>query len=328
MTRKGIDRKLATILAADVVSYSKMMAQDEEATLTALRELRDIFGSLVERHHGRIFNTAGDAILAEYPSAVEAVRCAVAIQEELALRNSTHPEDKQMWLRIGVNVGDVIIENDDLFGEGVNVASRLEGLAEKGGICISGSTFEQVKNKISIAFADVGPQKLKNIPEMVSAYRLVPGDVSVKTHDTRGKPISGIKLSKGLSHRRLVIGGLVAVFALGLIGWLNLGPSLFANHPYDGKWEVTVEEREGCRNNKGFKYFFDVKESLIEGQGPKFNMKGEITEEGNFKISMISSFGDEVGLHEGVIRRGVGKGRMIGKRAECAGDMKVKRIGG
>ena len=172
-------RKLTTIMAADVVGYSKLMSEDEENTLRTFRTYRKVIDGLIEKHGGRIFNTAGDAVLAEFDSAVEGVRCTVSIQEELATRNEQLPEDKRILLRIGVNVGDVMIEGDDLFGDGVNVAARLEGLAAPGSVCISQSTFEQVKNKLSIGFEDMGPQNVKNIPNPVGAFQLMSGPISV-----------------------------------------------------------------------------------------------------------------------------------------------------
>ena len=179
MAPETAQRKLTTIIAADVVGYSKLMSIDEDGTLARLRAYRKVTDDLVARHNGRIFSTAGDAFLAEFTSAVEAVRCAIAIQEDLRVRNSDLPEGGQMWLRIGINVGDVIVEDSNLFGDAVNVAARLEGLAETGGVCISGSTFDQVKNKLSIAFDAIGAQRVKNIPEPVLAFRIVPGNVSV-----------------------------------------------------------------------------------------------------------------------------------------------------
>ncbi len=172
MNSDTISRKLTTILAADVVGYSKMMAADEEATLRTLRSYRTIIGDLLDKHGGRIFNTAGDAVLAEFNSAVEGVRCAISIQEELEVRNAELSDDRKMRFRIGINVGDVMIEGDDLFGDGVNVAARLEGVASPGRVCISASTFEQVKNKLSIGFEDLGPQEVKNIPHPVGAFQV------------------------------------------------------------------------------------------------------------------------------------------------------------
>ncbi len=172
-------RRLATILAADVAGYSALMAQDEEATVRTLRSYREIIDKLIARHDGRIFNTAGDAVLAEFGSAVEAVRCAITIQDELRVRNAELIPERQMRFRIGVNVGDVLVEGDDLLGDGVNIAARLEGVAKPGGICISGSTFEQVKNKLSVGFEDLGPQQVKNIPEPVPAFGITAAPVSV-----------------------------------------------------------------------------------------------------------------------------------------------------
>ena len=136
-------RKLTTILAADVVGYSRLMNENEERTLADLKTSRERIDTLISKHGGRVFNTAGDACLAEFGSAVEAVRCAISIQEDIGVRNNKLPKNEQMLFRIGVNVGDVMIEGADLFGDGVNIAARLEGLAEPGGICISGSTFER-----------------------------------------------------------------------------------------------------------------------------------------------------------------------------------------
>lgn len=175
----GSQRRLATILAADVVGYSKLMAQDEEATVRMLRSHRAIIDKLIARHEGRIFNTAGDAVLAEFGSVVEAVRCAISIQDELRVRNAELVADRQMLFRIGVNVGDVIVNGNDLLGDGVNIAARLEGIAQPGGICISGSTFEQVKNKLSIGFEDLGPQRVKNIPDPIAAFGITSAPVSV-----------------------------------------------------------------------------------------------------------------------------------------------------
>jgi TolB-like protein/class 3 adenylate cyclase len=173
MVEDRVQRRLAAIFAADVVGYSRLMGVDEESTLRTLQSYREIIDRLIVRHDGRIFATGGDSVLAEFASPVEAVRCAMAIQDELAVRNTELVEDRRMHLRIGINIGDVMVEGDNLLGDGVNVAARLESIAEPGGICISGSTFEQVRNKLPIGFEDIGPQKVKNIAEPVPAYRLV-----------------------------------------------------------------------------------------------------------------------------------------------------------
>ncbi|MDX2201500.1 MAG: adenylate/guanylate cyclase domain-containing protein [Hyphomicrobiaceae bacterium] len=163
-------RKIAAIIAADVVGYSTQIARDEEGTLARLQASRSVFEEFVGRYHGRIFNTAGDSILAEFASAVEAVRCALEIQESLRTKNMALPEGHKMQFRMGINLGDVVERNGDLLGDGVNIAARLEALSAPGGICISRSIYEQVQNKISISFADIGPQSVKNIPTPIHAY--------------------------------------------------------------------------------------------------------------------------------------------------------------
>jgi class 3 adenylate cyclase len=167
-------RKLTTILAADVVGFSRMMGADEDGTYELLGKCRKIFDRNIEHHGGRVFNTAGDSVMAEFGSTVEAVRCAIEIQDEIVAHNTNKPESEQMWFRIGLNVGDVIIEGDDLIGDGVNIASRMESIAIPSGICISGSVYELVHNKLSFAFEDMGRQSVKNIIEPVSAYSLLP----------------------------------------------------------------------------------------------------------------------------------------------------------
>jgi TolB-like protein/Flp pilus assembly protein TadD len=147
--------------------------------IKTLGEYRDIIDALIARHEGRVFSTGGDSVLAEFGSAVEAVRCAISCQEEIASRNAELADDRRLMFRIGINVGDVMVRDDDLFGDGVNVAARLESLAQPAGICVSNSVFEQVKHKLSLEFEDLGPQEVKNITEPVSAYRLVLDSMSV-----------------------------------------------------------------------------------------------------------------------------------------------------
>jgi class 3 adenylate cyclase len=167
-----LKRKIAAILAADVVGYSRLMAEDEEETMRRLVSYRGVFDDFVTKADGRIFNTAGDAVLAEFPSAVDALRAAIDIQESLRTRNLSYPQSRHMVFRIGVTIGDVIERDGDLLGDGVNVAARLQGLAGPGGICISRSVHEQVINKLSVLFSELGPQDVKNIPRPVYAYRV------------------------------------------------------------------------------------------------------------------------------------------------------------
>ena len=163
-------RKIAAIFAADIAGYSRLVAEDEEETLRRLASYRQVTDDFIAKGGGRIFNTAGDAVLAEFPSAVEAVRCAIDIQESLRTRNMAYPPSRQMSFRIGITIGDVVERDGDLLGDGVNIAARLEGLAEVGGICVSRAVHEQVANKLSVQFADIGAQEVKNIPTPVHAF--------------------------------------------------------------------------------------------------------------------------------------------------------------
>jgi class 3 adenylate cyclase len=168
-----IERKLATILSADVAEFSRLMNEDEEQTLRTFRGHKKIFEALVLTHHGRVFNTAGDAILAEFASAVEAVRCATDVQSALRTRNDQLPPLRQVRFRIGINLGDVMIQGQDLLGDGVNVAARLQTAAEPGGICISGSVHDQIRNKLSLSFHSLGERSYKNIPQPVRTFSIL-----------------------------------------------------------------------------------------------------------------------------------------------------------
>jgi adenylate cyclase len=168
----GVKRKLAAILSAYVKGYSRLMAADEEGTLRTLNAYRREIDALVAGHDGRIVGSAGDSVLAEFASAVEAARCAVEIQEELAARNAELPKDRRLEFRIGINLGDVMVEGDDLFGDGVNVAARLQALAEPGGIYVSGGIYDQIKGKLPFGADFLGEQTVKNIVEPVRVYRL------------------------------------------------------------------------------------------------------------------------------------------------------------
>jgi TolB-like protein/class 3 adenylate cyclase len=171
-----VQRRLVAILAADVVGYSRLMGEDEAATLTTLRTLRaELLDPSFDLHGGRIFKTTGDGVLVEFSSVVEAVNCAIEIQQRMAAHNADLQENHSMQFRIGINLGDVVIEGGDIFGHGVNLASRLEGLAEPGGVCISAKVHEEVRGKIEASFEDLGERVLKNIAKPVRAYRLETG---------------------------------------------------------------------------------------------------------------------------------------------------------
>jgi adenylate cyclase len=167
-----LERRLAAILAADAVGYSRLMAADEEATLATLTAYRETIDGLVGDHYGRVFGSAGDSVIAEFASPVEAVRCAAHTQRELEKKNAELPEDRRMRFRVGVNLGDVMAEGGNLLGDGVNIAARLEGLADAGGICISQTVHDHVKNKLEFEYEYLGEQEVKNIAEPIRAYRV------------------------------------------------------------------------------------------------------------------------------------------------------------
>src|SRR5918995_1946707 len=172
------ERRLAAILAADVVGYSRLMERDEQGTLERLKAPRRGFiDPLIADHRGRIVKLMGDGALVEFASVVDAVACAVAIQQGMVGRERDLPEAERIRFRIGINTGDVIIEGDDIYGDGVNVAARLEGLAEPGGICVSGKVREELRKRLELAFAPMGRQRVKNIAEPVEAWRVVLGGV-------------------------------------------------------------------------------------------------------------------------------------------------------
>jgi adenylate cyclase len=169
-----VGRRLAAIVAADVAGYSRLMGLDEVGTARTLLEHRKVTDALVAKHGGRLVKTTGDGVLLEFPSVVDAVECAVAMQAVMAQRNEGLPQDRRMLLRIGINLGDILIEGDDILGEGVNVAARLEGIAEPGGICVSDDAYRQVLGKVSAQFVDDGEQQLKNISRRLRVYRVLP----------------------------------------------------------------------------------------------------------------------------------------------------------
>jgi len=171
MTDDKVKRRLTTVLCADVYGYSRLMEADETGTLETLRRYRTAIARLVERHDGRIVNTWGDAVIAEFASVVEAVQCAVEIQQEISQQDSDVPQANPMRFRIGINLGDVMVDGSDIYGDGVNIASRLQELAEPGGVVISSSVYDQVHNKLSVGFDCLGQRPMKNVAPMTS-YRV------------------------------------------------------------------------------------------------------------------------------------------------------------
>src|SRR5215468_1707891 len=168
----GMERRLAAIFSTDVQGYSRLMGEDEVATIRTIIAYRELMASLIQQHRGRVVDSPGDNLLAEFPSVVEAVECAVAIQRELRVRNAELPLHRRMEFRIGINLGDVSAEGERIYSDGVSIAARLEGLAEAGGLCISGTAYDQVKTRLPLDYEELGPQAVKNIAEPVRVYRV------------------------------------------------------------------------------------------------------------------------------------------------------------
>ncbi len=207
MTTQEVKRKLAAILSADVKGYSRLMGEDEESTARTLNAYKEVMAGLIQHHRGRVVGTAGDSMLAEFASVVDAVRCAVEIQKELKTRNEDLTENRRMEFRIGVNLGDVIEDGDQILGDGVNIAARLESLSEAGGICISGTAYDQVENKLSLGYEYLGEQTVKNIAKPVRVYRVLLGP------EAAGKVI-GEKKAKSRQWQRFALGLLVVVIVI------------------------------------------------------------------------------------------------------------------
>ena len=173
MVDKGFKRKLTAILSADAVEYSRLMSENEEATVSTITSYREVLTTLIQQHNGKVLDSPGDNLLAEFVSVVDAVQCAVAVQKEIKARNDELPENRRMQFRIGINLGDVIQEEERIYGDGVNIAARLEGLSEPGGICISKTAFDHIESKLPYGYEFLGDQTVKNIAKPVAAYRVL-----------------------------------------------------------------------------------------------------------------------------------------------------------
>jgi TolB-like protein/class 3 adenylate cyclase/tetratricopeptide (TPR) repeat protein len=214
--KQPVERRLAAILAADVAGYSRLMGADEEGTLERLKaHRRELADAKIKEHRGRIVKTTGDGLLVEFPSVVDAVRCAVEMQRAMVDRNADTPEDRRIAFRIGINLGDVIIDGGDIYGDGVNIAARLEALAEPGGICISRVVRDQIRDKLPYLFADLGEQSVKNIARPVRAYAM-----SAATVASTPQVAAPVRLGRARSLRRLIIPATaVAVLCIALVAW-------------------------------------------------------------------------------------------------------------
>jgi class 3 adenylate cyclase len=277
-------RKIAAILAADIAGYSKLVAEDEEETLRRLASYRAVFDDFIAKSGGRIFNTAGDAVLAEFQSAVEAVRCAIDVQESLRTRNLAYPPSRQMNFRMGISIGDVVERDGDLLGDGVNIAARLEGLAEPGGICVSRSVYEQVSNKLSVQFADIGEQEVKNIPTPVHAFMVALKKGNGATASSAGGKGKGAAGRSGVTPVHLMAGGaaLVALAVLGLVLWRGApqtAASIQQPSAFEGTWRVTVDCPQEPGGAKGFtlRFVSEVKDGVLHGQNGTEGLPGSLT---------------------------------------------------
>jgi len=208
MAEEGFKRKLTTILSADVVGYSRLMEDNEEATIQTLNAYRNSMSTLIEQHRGRIVDMTGDNLMSEFASVVDAVKCAVEAQKEIGERNADLPENRRMLFRIGVNLGDIVEEDDRIYGDGVNIAARLEGLAEGGGICISGTAYDHLKNKLELGYEYLGEHSVKNIAAPVRVYKVLMEPEAV------GKIIGEKRKTK-----RWIAVAAAVVILIGLAGW-------------------------------------------------------------------------------------------------------------
>jgi adenylate cyclase len=232
MTTQEIKRKLTAILSADVKGYSRLMGEDEEWTLRTLNTYKEVMRSLIQEHRGRVVSTEGDRVLAEFASVVDAVQCSVEIQQVLRAKNAVLPENRRMDFRIGINLGDVIEEGDSIYGDGVNIAARLEGLAEAGGICISESAYQQIENKLPLRYEYLGEHQVKNIIKPVRAYRarIEPEAAPPKLGKEKESARKGLSKAVLAIIAIIVIAGLVALYK-------------FVLRPSPSKTEVASKER-------------------------------------------------------------------------------------
>lgn len=327
MESATVDRKLVAILAADVAGYSRLMSEDEEGTLHTLNAYREVVDALVARHKGRIANTAGDSILAEFPSPVEAVRCAGEIQAALETHNRALPEARRLRFRIGVNLGDVITKGGDLLGDGVNVAARLQALAEPGGVLVSGSVFDQVEGKLDLGFTALGKKWVKNITKPVRVYRVEPartGGVAARARQTR----------RGLlgwpQHRAAILAFVAsALLVLAAGAWITLrapsmapssvpGPDLAGAH---GKPLVAVLPFANLSGDPTQDYFSDgVTEDIIVALG-RFSNLSVMARNAVFQFKGKNLKHEEISRELGVRYVIEGSVRKVGERIRVTAQL-------
>jgi adenylate cyclase len=289
-----VERKLAAIFAADVAHYSRLMGLDEIGTLRRLQAYRAILDRLIAAHHGRIFNTAGDSVVADFASAVEAVECAIAVQEEISKENENRPTSEQMHFRIGVHLGDVIVEGENLFGDGVNIAARLQALAEPGGICLSGAVRDQIGARLPATLTALGEQRFKNIAGPVRAFRI--GATSARA----SAPWASLPLWRSTRTPLFAAALLATLAGAGVVWWqwpgqhseprlpLADAPSAPSAQPYSApRLSIVVLPFANLSNDPQQEYFADgitedlttdvarIRGSLVIARNTAFTYKGK-----------------------------------------------------
>jgi adenylate cyclase len=322
MSPQQAKRKLSAILSADVKGYSRLMGEDELATVDTLKKYRGVMATLVQQYKGRVVDSPGDNVLSEFPSVVDAVECAVKIQEELKARNSELPENRKMEFRIGVNLGDVIEDEGRIYGDGVNITARVEGLAEGGGICVSGTAYDQVKNKLSLGYEYLGEHAVKNIAEPVRAYRVLmdPEDAGKVIGEKRTRPGQWVMVS-------LVAGVVLVMGASAMAIWkyylapasppVEVAPKERMTALLTDKPSIAVLPFNNLSGDPGKEYFSDgitndiitdlskFGEMLVIASNTVFTYKGK-----QVKIKDLSR---EIGVRyvlEGSVQRATGKVRI------------------
>jgi TolB-like protein/class 3 adenylate cyclase len=311
-----LERKLTAILCADVFGYSRLMGENEEATLRTLSSHRKLIDSLIEQHRGRFVNSAGDSVLAEFASVVNAVQCAVEIQTTLKAENANLPPDRRMEFRIGVNLGDVMVDGEQIYGDGVNVAARLENLADPGSIFISGSVHEQLGNKLALGYEDIGEQTVKNIAKPVRVYRVLtePGAAAAASRKTRQVPRKyvrrGVFSVAGLA---IIAGTIVLVQHLSLrppTPRASIPPAQAPVLPLPGKPSIAVLPFTNMSGDREQEYFSDgITDDLIASLA-RFAGLFVIARTSSFtykdKAAKVQDVGRELGVRyvlEGSVRK-------------------------
>ena len=290
MTHERVERRLAAVLAADVAGYSRLMGADEEGTLARLKAIRKILvDPAIASHRGRIVKTTGDGMLVEFASAVDAVRCAVEVQRSIGEQNAAAPHGQRIEFRIGIHVGDIIFDDNDIFGDGVNIAARLEGIAEPGGICMSDDAYRQVRGKVEIACDDMGPQILKNIAESMRTWRV----------RLTGQTPSGVQSGSAVSQPQAL--PLPEKPSIAILPFNNLSGDPAQEYFADG----VVEDITTALSRTGWLF--------VIARNSSFTYKGRAVD--------IKQVGRELGVRyvlEGSIRRAGGRVRITGQLIEAA----------